>query len=169
MTADELKQRQAPLKSRYRDEPASALVTMRVVGTLDPEQNRCVIETWGRRVEAGLHPAAGGDGTAACSGDMLLEALVGCAGVTLLTVATALQIPLQGGTVVAEGDVDFRGTLGVSKETPVGFIAIRLRFSLTGDATPEQLHSLKKLCERYCVVAQSLRTPIEVEVQLAPC
>lgn len=167
MTADELKQRQAPLKSKYRDDPASALCTLRVAGTLDPARVACAIDTWGRRVEAGLHPAAGGDGTFACSADMLLEALVGCAGVTLLAVATALQVPIQGGTVIAEGDVDFRGTLGVSREVPVGFLAIRLTFTLDGDATPEQLESLKKLCERYCVVAQSLKTPLSVTVGLS--
>lgn len=164
MTADELKERQAPLKARYRDEPATALQTLRVRGVLDPQRVCVAIDTWGQRVEAGLHPAAGGDGTFACSGDMLLEALAGCAGVTLLAVATAMAIPVRGGTVEVEGDLDFRGTLGVSKEVPVGFLAVRTKFTLDAELTAEQLQSLKKLCERYCVVAQSLRAPHTVSI-----
>jgi uncharacterized OsmC-like protein len=133
---------------------------MKAMGSLDGDGIVCKVETIGRGVvEAGLHPATGGDGSAACSGDMLLEALVGCAGVTLRAVATAMAISLRGGTVIVEGDLDFRGTLGVSKEVPVGFKEIRLRFDLDTDATPEQLESLLKLTERYCVVYQTLGQP----------
>ncbi len=168
MTSDDLKARQAPLKTKYREDPNSAVLTMRVTGVLHPERICCEIETWGKRVEAGLHPAAGGDGSFACSGDMLLEALAGCAGVTLLAVATAMSLPVRGGTIVVEGDVDFRGTLGISKEVPVGFIAIRTKFTLDAELTAEQTQSLKKLCERYCVVAQSLRAPIDVSIECVP-
>jgi uncharacterized OsmC-like protein len=133
---------------------------MKATGSLDGDGVVCKVETTSRGVvEAGLHPATGGDGSAACSGDMLLGALVGCAGVTLRAVATAMAIPLRGGTVIVEGDLDFRGTLGVTKEAPVGFKEIRLRFDLDTDATPEQLESLLKLTERYCVVYQTLRQP----------
>jgi uncharacterized OsmC-like protein len=160
MNADQLRSIQAPLKARYREQPSTALLTMQAKGTLDRDGIVCNVQTTGRGViEAGLHPATGGDGRAACSGDMLLEALVGCAGVTLRAVATAMAIPLRGGTVIVEGDLDFRGTLGVSKEAPVGFKEIRLRFDLDTDATPEQLESLLKLTERYCVVYQTLRQP----------
>src|SRR5881394_475211 len=141
MNADNLRSLQAPFKDRYRQNPESARITLRAEGQLGNAVT-CKIETGKALVEAGLHPATGGDGTAACSGDMLLEALVGCAGVTLRAVATALAIPVRGGTVSAEGDLDFRGTLGVSKEAPVGFQAIRLRFDLDTDATPEQLATL---------------------------
>jgi uncharacterized OsmC-like protein len=156
MNAEELKALQAPVKARYRDEPAAALLTLKARGNLG-EGVTCKVETGRAVVEAGLHPATGGDGLAVCSGDMLLEALVGCAGVTLRAVATALGIPVQGGTVTAEGDLDFRGTLAVSKEAPVGFKVIRLHFDLDTDATDEQLATLLRLTERYCVVYQTLR------------
>src|ERR1700732_4829441 len=150
MNADELRALQAPVKARYKDDPAAARVTLRARGTLDAPSIACKVDTGRALVEAGLHPATGGDGRAACSGDMLLEALAACAGVTLRAVATALGIPLRGGSVIAEGDLDFRGTLGVSKEADVGFSAIRLRFDLDTDATPDQLQSLLKLSKRYC-------------------
>ena len=159
MTAEELRALQAPLKERYREEPTSALVTLRATGTLGAEAITCRVETGKALVEAGLHPATGGDGLAACSGDMLLEALAACAGVTLRAVATALGIHVRGGRVVAEGDLDFRGTLGVSKEVPVGFRAIRLHFDLDTDATADQRATLLKLTERYCVVLQTLKQP----------
>ncbi|MEO8031361.1 MAG: OsmC family protein [Gemmatimonadota bacterium] len=157
MLSDELKSLQAPIKQRYRDEPATALVTLRASGVLGAGSMSCSVDTGRALVEAGLHPASGGTGALACSGDMLLEALAACAGVTLGAVATALAIPIRGGTVNVEGDLDFRGTLGVSKEAAVGFQAIRLGFALNTDATGEQLDTLLKLTERYCVVAQSLR------------
>jgi uncharacterized OsmC-like protein len=157
MRADELRGLQAPLKARYKQEPAAALVTLRVQGKVGSEGITCKVETGKGLAEAGLHPATGGDGLALCSGDMLLEALVACAGVTLRAVATALEIPLRGGSVTAEGDLDFRGTLGVSKDTPVGFKEIRLLFHLDTDATPEQLESLLKLTKRYCVIYQTLQ------------
>jgi uncharacterized OsmC-like protein len=161
MKADELRALQAPVKAKYRDNPASAL------GTLTGDGVSCTVTTFTGPVEAGLHPATGGDGRSACSGDMLLEALVGCAGVTLRAVATAMDIPLRGGTVTAEGDLDFRGTLGVDKETPAGFKAIRLRFDLDTDATPEQLDKLVKLTERYCVVYQTFARPPALSSQVA--
>jgi len=157
MNGDELRALQAPLKSRYRDEPTAAKVTLTARGVLGDLGITCRVETGKAIVEAGLHPATGGDGSAACSGDMLLEALVACSGVTMNAVATALGVPLRGGTVTAEGDLDFRGTLGVGKEAPVGFTDIRVRFDLDTDATPEQLATLLKLTERYCVVYQTLR------------
>lgn len=160
MKAEEFRALQAPLKSRYREAPASAMITLTADGTLGEESIVCSVDTGKALVEAGLHPATGGDGLSACSGDMLLQALVACAGVTLAAVATALEVSLAGGTVHAEGDLDFRGTLGVDRETPVGFSDIRLRFDLDTDATPEQLASLLKLTERYCVVYQTLcRSP----------
>ena len=159
MKSTELKALQAPLKERYRAEPAAALITLRAQGRLDDGGLTCKVETGRALVEAGLHPATGGDGLSACSGDMLLEALVACAGVTLRAVATALDIALRGGTVSAEGDLDFRGTLGVDKAAPVGFRAIRLRFDLDTDAPQDKLDSLVKLTERYCVVYQTLRNP----------
>ncbi|HYV35759.1 MAG TPA: OsmC family protein, partial [Gemmataceae bacterium] len=133
--------------------------TLRAAATLHPERLTCTVPTFGGPIEAGLHPATGGDGKSACSGDMLLEALVACAGVTVTAVATAMGITLRGGTVSAEGDLDFRGTLGVSKEAEIGFKEIRLRFDLDTDANPEQLQSLLKLSERYCVIYQTLRKP----------
>jgi len=159
MKSDDLRAIQAPIKARYRDDPAAARATLRAEGTLDGPGLTCKVATGRALVEAGLHPATGGDGLALCSGDMLLEALVGCAGVTLRAVATALEIPVRGGTVRAEGDLDFRGTLAVSKEAPVGFSAIRLSFDLDTDATADQLATLLKLTERYCVVYQTLKIP----------
>lgn len=166
MNAEELRALQAPLKDRYRQDPAAARITLRAQGALGSEAVTCKLATGRALVEAGLHPATGGDGAAACSGDMLLEALVACAGVTLRAVATALDIPLRGGTVTAEGDLDFRGTLGVSKEAPVGFQAIRLRFDLDTDATPEQLATLLKLTERYCVIYQTLQKPVQLSISM---
>ncbi|MCU0620272.1 MAG: OsmC family protein [Gemmatimonadales bacterium] len=158
MHADDLRALQAPLKARYRDDPAAALVTLRAQGTLGAGVG-CSVQTGRALVEAGLHPATGGTGLAACSGDMLLEALVACAGVTLAAVATAIGVTLRHGTVHAEGDLDFRGTLGVAKEAPVGLQHVRLRFALDTDATDEQLATLLRLTERYCVVFQTLRQP----------
>jgi uncharacterized OsmC-like protein len=156
MNAEQLRSLQAPVKARYRDNPESARLTLKAKGTLG-EGVTCKVATAKVLAEAGLHPATGGDGMSLCSGDMLLEALVACAGVTLRAVATALEIPVRGGTVTAEGDLDFRGTLGVSKEAPVGFSAIRLHFDLDADATPEQIETLTKLTKRYCVVYQTLQ------------
>ncbi|HUD25532.1 MAG TPA: OsmC family protein [Burkholderiaceae bacterium] len=163
MNAEEMRRLQAPLKARYRDQPQSALVTLRARGRLG-QGVTCKIETGKALVAAGLHPATGGSGLSVCSGDMLLEALAACAGVTLSAVATALDIPLRDATVHAEGDLDFRGTLGLSKDVPVGFQQIRLRFDLDTDATDEQLATLLKLTERYCVVYQTLAHPPSVRV-----
>jgi uncharacterized OsmC-like protein len=165
--SDELKALQAPLKDTYRTTPERALVTLTASGELDGQEISCRVDTGRALVEAGLHPATGGTGLQACSGDLLLQALVACAGVTLRAVATALSLPVRGGRVRAEGDLDFRGTLGVSKDAPVGFRAIRLRFELDTDATPDQLATLEKLTERYCVVLQTLRVPPSVAVQTA--
>ncbi len=167
MDSDALRALQAPLKQRYRDEPAAAVVTLRAAGTLDGAGIACRVETGRALVEAGLHPATGGSGLQACSGDMLLEALVACAGVTLRAVATALGVPVAGGTVRAEGDLDFRGTLGVARDARVGFDTIRLRFELDTDASEEQLDTLLKLTERYCVVLQTLRVPPALSVARA--
>jgi uncharacterized OsmC-like protein len=158
MNADELRALQAPLKNQYRDTPKAAQITLRAQGRVG-EGVTCRVETGKALVVAGLHPATGGNGLAACSGDMLLEALVACAGVTLNAVATALGIELRDASILAEGDLDFRGTLGVAKEAPVGFQSIRLEFVLDTDATEEQLASLLKLTERYCVVYQTLARP----------
>jgi uncharacterized OsmC-like protein len=158
MNADELRAMQAPLKERYREAPEAALVTLRVQGRLG-EGVSCSIETGKALVVAGLHPATGGSGQAACSGDMLLEALVACAGVTLGAVATALGIELRDASLQAEGDLDFRGTLGLAKNVAVGFQNIRLQFTLDTDATEEQLATLLRLTERYCVVYQTLAHP----------
>src|SRR3954447_4402866 len=163
MTADELRSLQAPLKAQYRESPDTALVTLRAEGRIG-ENMTCKIETGKARVETGLHPATGGDGQSACSADMLLEALVGCAGVTLRAVATALGISLRDGTIRAEGDLDFRGTLGVSKDVPVGFKQIRLNVDLDTDASEEQIANLIRLTERYCVVYQTLSHPPEISV-----
>src|SRR5678810_734515 len=163
MNAETLRSLQAPLKEKYRQQPNTALVTLRAEGRLG-EGITCKIETGKAPVTAGLHPATGGDGLSACSGDMLLEALVGCAGVTLNAVATALGIQLRDAKVRAEGDLDFRGTLGVSKDVPVGFERIRLGFDLDTDARPEQVATLIRLTERYCVVFQTLRRSPEIEV-----
>ncbi len=166
MDAEQLRELQAPLKARYRDDPAAATITLKAQGSLEGNGLTCSVETGRALVEAGLHPATGGSGVQACSGDMLLEALVACAGVTLRAVATAIGVPLRGGTVRAEGDLDFRGTLGVDKETPVGFREIRLAFELDSDADPEQLATLTKLTERYCVVYQTLRNSPPVAVDM---
>jgi uncharacterized OsmC-like protein len=155
MDRDELRALQAPLKDRYRAEPEAAVVTLSATGSLGDGVS-CSVQTGRALAEAGLHPASGGDGSLLCSGDMLLEALAACAGVTLRAVATSLEIPIRGGTVRAEGDLDFRGTLGVDRDAPVGFRAIRLAFELDADADEEQLATLKKLTERYCVVFQTL-------------
>lgn len=162
MDAETLRAVQAPLKERYRDDAGAALVTLSAEGTLGEEAVTCSVDTGRALVEAGLHPATGGDGASACSGDMLLQALVACAGVTLRAVATALSIPVAGGTVRAEGDLDFRGTMAVSRQAPVGFRAIRLSFDLDSAATPEQLATLRKLTERYCVVLQTLNKRPEI-------
>jgi uncharacterized OsmC-like protein len=157
MDAEELRALQAPLKARYRDEPTAALITLKAAGELGAESITCKVETGRALAEAGLHPATGGDGLSLCSGDMLLEALVACAGVTLKAVATALDIPIRRGRVRAEGDLDFRGTLGVAKDAGVGFKAIRLSFDLDTDAPQEHLDKLLALTERYCVVYQTLK------------
>jgi uncharacterized OsmC-like protein len=162
----ELQALQAPLKQQYRDDPESALVTLRAAGTVLNSGVSCSVATGRALVEAGLHPATGGTGMLLCSGDMLLEALVACAGVTLRAVATSLQIPVAG-TVRAEGDIDFRGTLGVDKEAPVGFKEIRLVFDLECDATEEQLEALLKLTKRYCVVHQTLTGGVPVDMTFA--
>ena len=164
MDADRLKSLQAPLKDRYRSEPSSALVTLRASGRAT-EGIACKLETGKGMVEAGLHPATGGTGLQACSGDMLLEALVACAGVTLQAVATAIGVELREARVLAEGDLDFRGTLGVSKDARVGFEKIRLRFELDTDATDEQRATLLRLTERYCVVLQTLRAQPALSVE----
>jgi uncharacterized OsmC-like protein len=156
MTPDELRALQAPLKARYREHPAAAVVTLRASGDIGSGNVTCKLTTGQALVEAGLHPATGGTGLAACSGDMLLEALVACAGVTLSAVATALGIAIDGGSVTAEGDLDFRGTLGVAKDAAVGFRAIRLNFELHASSPPEQVAKLLELTERYCVVYQTL-------------
>ncbi len=167
MNADDLRALQAPLKDKYREDAQTAVVTLTAKGELDEAKIVCKVETGRALVEAGLHPATGGDGSEACSGNMLLEALVACAGVTLKAVSTALGITLRGGTVSAEGDLDFRGTLGVAKEAPVGFRAIRLKFDLQTDASEEQLASLVKLTERYCVIFQTLRNPPPLSLDVA--
>jgi uncharacterized OsmC-like protein len=164
MNADELRALQAPLKAKYKEQPESAVITLMARGVLGDENVTCKVETGKALAIAGLHPATGGDGLALCSGDMLLESLAACAGVTMKAVSTALGIPLKSGAVIAEGDLDFRGTLGVAKDAPVGFREIRLRFELDTDATEEQLASLLKLTERYCVVLQTLRSSPHIEV-----
>src|SRR4051812_46923666 len=166
MDSSQLKNLQAPLKQKYQDDPSSAVVTLKASGRLDAPGVSCRVETGRALIEAGLHPATGGTGLQACSGDMLLEALAACAGVTLRAVATALEIPIQGGSVEVEGDLDFRGTLGVSKEVPVGFQSIRLSLKLDTDAGQEQLDTLLKLTERYCVVLQTIRsaTPVKAVI-----
>ncbi|WP_246942950.1 OsmC family protein [Bacillus pinisoli] len=163
MKSQELRELQTPLKEKYREEPKEAMITLSAEGTIG-EGVSCSVKTGKALVEAGLHPATGGTGMAACSGDMLLEALVACAGVTLKAVATSLEIQINGGTITAEGDLDFRGTLGVSKETPVGFADIRLKFDLDTDASEEQLATLLRLTERYCVVKQTISNPTNVEL-----
>jgi uncharacterized OsmC-like protein len=166
MNADELRTLQAPLKQRYRDDADAALVTLRAKGELGQGVS-CSVSTGRALAEAGLHTASGGDGSLLCSGDMLLEALVACAGVTLRAVATSLEIPVAAGVVTAEGDLDFRGTLGVDKEAPVGFASIRLHFDLVSPASEEDLQTLVRLTERYCVVLQTLRTAPETATTFA--
>ncbi len=162
MNTEELKSLQSPLKEKYKESPESAIITLRSQGDLGQEIS-CKVATGRAIVEAGLHPATGGTGFLACSGDMLLDALVACAGVTLKAVATAIGIDIKNGIVKAEGDLDFKGTLGISKEVPVGFKNIRLQFHLESNATDEQMASLKKLTERYCVVYQTLMNGVEIE------
>jgi uncharacterized OsmC-like protein len=165
LDTESLRALQAPIKDRYRTEPAAALITLTASGRIDdPDGLSCSVATGRALVHAGLHPATGGDGSFACSGDMLLQALVACAGVTLRSVATAKNIPLRGGSVSAEGDLDFRGTLGVDREAPVGFKSIRLRFDLDGAIAPDELATLQKLTERYCVVYQTLASGKRPEV-----
>ena len=166
MDAERLRTIQAPLKDHYRADPSSALITLRAEGSLDDSNVTCSVQTGRALVEAGLHPATGGDGTHACSGDMLLQALVACAGVTLRSVATNRSLEVAG-TVRAEGDLDFRGTLGVDRDAPVGFRAIRLIFDLESTATPDELDALIATTERYCVVLQTLRATPQLAVQLA--
>jgi len=163
MNSEELKNIQAPIKKKYQEQPDSATITLKAQGKIG-EGISCKVATGKALAEAGLHPATGGDGLLACSGDMLLEALVACAGVTLSAVATAIGIDIEEGNISAEGDLDFRGTLGVSKEAPVGFRAIRLYFNLLSNATDEQMSSLLKLTERYCVVYQTLAKGVPVEI-----
>jgi uncharacterized OsmC-like protein len=164
MNSAELKNLQAPLKEKYKAEPDSAIITLKAHGKVG-EGISCKVETGRAIIEAGLHPATGGTGMLACSGDLLLEALVACAGVTLQAVATAIGVEIKNGTVKAEGDLDFKGTLGVSKEVPVGFKTIRLEFNLESNTTAEQLASLAKLTERYCVVYQTLVKGVNIETQ----
>jgi uncharacterized OsmC-like protein len=166
MDAAELRAMQAPIKERYKAEPGAALITLKARGTLDDANIACKVETGRALAVAGLHPATGGSGLELCSGDMLLEALVACAGVTLKAVATALAIPLEAGVVTAEGDLDFRGTLGVAKDAPVGFREIRLRFDIDTDAPQDKLEQLLKLTERYCVVYQTIANGPPVDIKL---
>ena len=164
MDAAELRAMQAPIKERYKTDPKAAIITLKARGSTDSDGIACKVETGRALAVAGLHPATGGSGLELCSGDMLLEALVACAGVTLKAVATAIDLPLKSGQVSAEGDLDFRGTLGVAKEAPVGFAAIRLRFDLDTDAPQEQVAKLLQLTERYCVVYQTLKGGADVTV-----
>jgi uncharacterized OsmC-like protein len=169
MTPEELRTLQAPLKQKYREDPGAAQVTVRATGLLVPDHLQCVIEaSRSHDALAGLHPAAGGSADAACSGDMLLEALVACAGVTLTTVATALAIPLSGGRIVAEGSIDFRGTLGLDRDVPVGLGNISLHFELETDAAEEQVDKLIQLTERYCVILKTLQSPPRMTVSYGP-
>ncbi|MCG6203933.1 OsmC family protein [Rhodopseudomonas palustris] len=166
MDAATLRATQAPYKERYKTDPAAALITLKAKGSVDQDGISCKVETGRALASAGLHPATGGSGLELCSGDMLLEALVACAGVTLKSVATAIEVPLTRGDVVAEGDLDFRGTLGIDKETPVGFREIRLRFEVGTDAPQDKLDLLLKLTERYCVVYQTIKNGPKVSVAL---
>lgn len=166
MDSESLRKMQSPLKEHYRADPAAALITLKAKGSLDSSSIACKVETGRALAVAGLHPATGGSGLELCSGDMLLEALVACAGVTLKAVATALDIELKSGIVTAEGDLDFRGTLGVDKSSPVGFRDIRLNFAIESDAPQEKIDSLLKLTERYCVVLQTLSKPGTISTTL---
>ena len=167
MDADALRALQAPIKDKYRSTPDAAVITLKAKGSIDESKIACNVETGRAIAAAGLHPAGGGTGAELCSGDMLLEALVACAGVTLKAVATALEIPLKAGVVRAEGDLDFRGTLGVAKDAPVGFRDIRLYFDLDTDAPQEKIDQLVKLSERYCVIFQTLAKPPKLELKVA--
>jgi uncharacterized OsmC-like protein len=167
MDAQALRAMQAPIKDRYKSDPQTAVITLKARGTLDDANIACKVETGRALAVAGLHPATGGSGLELCSGDMLLEALVACAGVTLKAVSTALDVPLRAAAVAAEGDLDFRGTLGVAKDAPVGFRAIRLAFTVDTDAPQEKLDQVLKLTERYCVVYQTIRNGPPVEISLA--
>ena len=167
MDAAELRAMQAPIKERYKSDPAAAVITLRAKGSIDNEGITCKVETGRALAVAGLHPATGGSGLELCSGDMLLEALVACAGVTIKAVSTAIGLNVKSGTVSAEGDLDFRGTLGVAKDAPVGFRAIRLTFEVDGDLTGEQRATLLKLTERYCVVFQTLRQSPKLDVRMS--
>ena len=166
MNANELRAMQAPIKERYKNDPKAAFITLRAKGSIDDANIACKVETGRALAIAGLHPATGGSGLELCSGDMLLEALVACAGVTLKAVSTALDIPLKSAVISAEGDLDFRGTLGVAKDAPVGFAQIRLRFDLDTDAAKDKLDQLLKLTERYCVVYQTIKNGPPVEVRM---
>ena len=167
MDAAQLRATQAPIKERYRSDPKAAMITLTARGSIENEGIACKVETGRALAVAGLHPGSGGSGLELCSGDMLLEALVACAGVTLKSVATAIEVPLRSGDVTAEGDLDFRGTLGIDKEAPVGFAEIRLRFDVGTDAPQDKLDLLLKLTERYCVVYQTIKAGPPVEVKLA--
>ena len=166
MDSAELRAVQQPLKDAYREHPEQAVITLRAVGQLDDQGISCSVATGPALAVAGLHPATGGDGSLACSGDMLLQALVACAGVTLRAVATSLQIPVASGTVIAEGDLDFRGTLAVGKDAPVGFRSIRLTFDLDTEASADQVQTLIRLTERYCVVYQTLAHPSQLAMSV---
>jgi len=166
MDAADLRALQAPIKERYKSDPSAAVITLKAKGSIESDGIACKLETGRALASAGLHPNAGGSGLELCSGDMLLEALVACAGVTLKSVATAVEVPLQSGIVVAEGDLDFRGTLGVDKEAPVGFAEIRLRFEVETDAPQDKLDLLLKLTERYCVVYQTIKNGPKVSVSM---
>jgi uncharacterized OsmC-like protein len=167
MNAEQLRARQAPIKDRYREDPSAAVVALHSRGVLEAGSLVCRVETIRGGIDAGLHPAAGGDGSGACSGDMLLDSLVACAGVTLTAVATALGVNLRGGTITAHGTMDFRGTLGIDKQTPVGITNIELRFELDTDAAQDQIDKLLKLTERYCVIYQTLKQPPSISANCA--
>ncbi len=166
MDAATLRATQAPIKERYKSDPDAAFITLKAKGSIDSDGIACKVETGRQIAMAGLHPATGGSGLELCSGDMLLEALVACAGVTLKSVATAVEVPLRSGAVIAEGDLDFRGTLGIDKEAPVGFAEIRLRFDVDTDASQDKLDLLLKLTERYCVVYQTIKNGPKVSVSM---
>jgi|UniRef100_Q07V16 uncharacterized OsmC-like protein len=166
MDAAQLRATQAPIKQRYQVDPQAALITLKAKGSIDTDGIACKLETGRALAMAGLHPATGGSGLELCSGDMLLEALVACAGVTLKSVSTAIEVPLKIGNVIAEGDLDFRGTLGVDKEAPVGFAEIRLRFEVDTDAPQDKLDLLLKLTERYCVVYQTIKNGPKLTVEM---
>lgn len=166
MTGDELRALQAPLKAKYKDDPASARYALSISGTLEGSDVRCRIQSPRGPIDAGLHPATGGDGSLACSADMLLESLVGCAGVTMKAVATALGVPLTTATITASADLDFRGTLGVAKDAPVGLTAIRLKFDVKSEAPRELIDKLVQLTERYCVIYQTLKNPPPMGVEI---